>query len=79
MILSSDYLVPCLCLHPCWRHHTAADAGADDSMREVRRLLKEKAHLLATHLYSSHDPVIQQLDMRIQQLAEQSSSADATS
>jgi hypothetical protein len=41
-----------------------------DMIREVRRLLAEKAELLASGLYTREDFVIQQLDRRVQQLAE---------
>ena len=41
-----------------------------DVLREVRRLLAEKAELLASGLYIREDVVIQQLDRRVQQLAE---------
>lgn len=39
-------------------------------MTEVRRLLKEKAELLATGLYTRDDVVIMQIDARVQALAE---------
>lgn len=50
----------------------AGSSGSDGSspMAEVRRLLKEKAELLATGLYGREDAVIQQIDMRVQALAE---------
>jgi hypothetical protein len=50
----------------------AAGGGSNDGspMAEVRRLLKEKAELLATGLYGREDAVIQQIDMRVQALAE---------
>jgi hypothetical protein len=52
----------------------AAVAGSSSSgsspMAEVRRLLKEKAELLATGLYGREDAVIGQIDARVQALAE---------
>jgi hypothetical protein len=50
----------------------AAAVGGNGSypMVEVRRLLKEKAELLATGLYGREDAVIQHIDMRVQALAE---------
>ena len=40
-------------------------------LKELRRLLSEKAELLASGLYKRDDIVIQQLDMRVQQLAQE--------
>lgn len=48
----------------------AAAAGSGSPMAEVRRLLKEKAELLATGLYGREDAVIGQIDARVQLLAE---------
>jgi hypothetical protein len=47
-----------------------AAAGVHSPMEEVRRLLKEKAELLATGLYGRDDGVIMQIDARVQALAE---------
>lgn len=48
----------------------AATAATHRPMEEVRRLLKEKAELLATGLYERDDGVIMQIDARVQALAE---------
>jgi hypothetical protein len=37
----------------------------------VRRLLKEKVELLASGLYARDDPVVLQIEARVQALAEQ--------
>jgi hypothetical protein len=46
-------------------------AAAADQLSEVRRLLKEKVELLASGLYARDDPVVLQIDARVQALAEQ--------
>jgi hypothetical protein len=51
------------------RSHAAGGGGG--AMAEVRRLLREKAELLATGLYSREDSLLKQIDTRIQQVVEQ--------
>ncbi|CAG9461809.1 unnamed protein product [Pedinophyceae sp. YPF-701] len=47
----------------------AQAGGTTEVMGEVRRLLREKAELLGTGLYSAEDPVIRELDARVATLA----------
>jgi hypothetical protein len=48
-----------------------AAAAAADPLSEVRRLLKEKVELLSSGLYARDDPVVLQIEARVQALAEQ--------
>ena len=42
--------------------------GQGQDLAEIRRLLAEKAELLATGIYSREDPVIVELDAQVQSL-----------
>lgn len=47
----------------------AGSGGGEAHLPEIRRLLKERAELLLTGVYTREDPLVLQLDQRVAALA----------